>query len=161
VKELLGRIAVFLFGTAHAQIYNNQTTLPPFALANSLAGNNAGASTTMQFGVLNVFDVRNYGAACNGTTDDHAAWQSAINSAAALAHFSGSPLPAKIVGCQTGQSLITTTLNFTGFSSFGTPYALALIDQLEFAATGFGSGLRSTSPMRLRLRRRTAFPASR
>jgi hypothetical protein len=126
VKKLLGLIAVLLFGTAHAQIYNNQTTLPPFALANSRAGNNAVASTPMQFGILNVFDVRNYGAACNGTTDDHAAWQSAINSAAALAHFSGSPLPAKIVGCQTGQSLITTTLNFTGFSSFGTPYALAL-----------------------------------
>ena len=35
------------------------------------------------------------------------------------------------------------------------------IDQLSLATCGLGSGLRSNGPMRLRLRRRTARPASR
>ena len=41
------------------------------------------------------------------------------------------------------------------------PSATKSIDQLTFAAVGFGNGLRSKTPIRLRLRRRTAKPASR
>ena len=104
--------------------------LPPIA-DGTLLGNTSGstaAPSAIATGLTKVFDVRAYGAKCDGTTDDHAAWQGAINAAAAVsAVVSGAPLAAKIVGCSQGPSLITTTLNFTGFTSFGNPGALGLV----------------------------------
>jgi hypothetical protein len=73
-----------------------------------------------------VFDTRTYGAKCDGSTDDSAAWQSAINAAAAITTVTNVPLSAIILGCQ-GQSVVKTTLNLTGFSGFSSPFALGLI----------------------------------
>ncbi len=105
---------------------SNLSSLPSIP-DGTLLGNSSGgtaAPSAIASGITKVFDVRAYGAKCDGTTDDHAAWQSAINAAAALTPVSTTPLSAKIFGCGSGQSVITTTLNFTAFN--GSPYAGAL-----------------------------------
>lgn len=63
-----------------------------------------------------VYNVTDYGAECDGTTDDATAWNNAITAAKAAANISGSPMTTRVVGCQ-GQSLVKSTLNFSGINS--------------------------------------------
>jgi len=98
------------------------------------ASGSTAAPSAITTGLTHVIDVRAYGARCDApttATDDSAAWQSAINAAAAVLYYEdispNSPLSVILQGCQTGQSIIKTTLNFTAFTGNyrGQPAALA------------------------------------
>jgi hypothetical protein len=137
-------------GTVNATgLYVNGTAVGgslPSSAAYTLIGNNtASTATAAAFGsgVGAVFDIRTYGAACDGVTDDHAAWQSAITAIEALTPPTGAlaPISATLKGCQSGKSLVTTSLNFTGLTSFGTPTALDVtVDMTGSCLVGQTSG---------------------
>lgn len=123
MKKLLFAFLLCLTSVAHADRYYEKTTIK---------------SPT---GLARTFDAVTYGAKCDGTTDDHAAWQSAWDAMIAYSYQTGTLLAAKLVGCGSGQSLITTTLNFTGLSSFSQPYGLGVtVDMTGTCLLGQTSG---------------------
>jgi hypothetical protein len=72
------------------------------------------------------FDAANFGAVCDGVTDDSVAWNKAIAAARRAQGPGRVPVAAEITGCK-GLSVIRTTLNFTGFSGTnGDPVANGL-----------------------------------
>lgn len=122
----------------------------PQQMGDSSAGNAAYTVTspttfvstiTSPNSAFTVFDVKAYGAVCNGTTNDSAAWQSAWNALIAYSYVATTHLAAKLVGCGSGQSLITTTLDFTNLSSFAQPHGMGVtVDMAGTCLLGQTSG---------------------